>query len=104
MNIFKLFDIAGAAFFDTARTFGHVNEPIDSIQTSNPTNTSITNNSITNENIEKGWLYSIGMGVRLYSPHAGGNNHVVHIDFAFPQSSNPDIDNFEIRLEAKQSF
>lgn len=104
LNIFKLFDIAGAAFFDTARTFGHVNEPIDSIQTSNPTNTSITNNSITNENIEKGWLYSIGMGVRLYSPHAGGNNHVVHIDFAFPQSSNPDIDNFEIRLEAKQSF
>lgn len=94
LNIFKLFDIAGAAFFDSARTFGNANTLMNIT----------TAGSALNENIEKGWLYSIGMGVRLYSPHAGGNNHVVHIDFAFPQSSNPDIDNFEIRLEAKQSF
>jgi hypothetical protein len=91
LNIFKLFDIAGTAFFDMARTFGYIDEPINELPT-------------IDNNIEPGWLYALGMGVRLYSPHAGGNNHVVHIDFAFPQSNNPDIDNFEIRLEAKRSF
>jgi len=96
LNILKLFDVAGAAFFDTARTFGKLDMPLTANQ--------VSATSTMNENIETGWLYSVGMGIRLYSPHAGGNNHVVHIDFAFPQSDNPDIDNFEIRLEAKQSF
>jgi len=86
INIFKLFDLAGAAFIDTARTFGN-----------------IEGQGIV-DNIENGWLYSIGLGARLYSPHSAGNHQVIHIDFAFPQSDNPDIDNFEIRVKAKQSF
>lgn len=82
INLFKLFDIAGAAFFDSGRTFG--DSPID--------------------NIENSWLYSVGLGVRLYSPHSSGNHQVIHVDFAFPQSDNPELDKFEIRVEAKQSF
>lgn len=86
INLFKLFDLAGAAFLDTARTFGTIKA------------------LGMKENAEDGWLYSVGVGARLYSPHSAGNHQVIHIDFAFPQSDNPDIDNFEIRVEAKQSF
>jgi len=86
INIFKLFDLAGAAFIDTARTFGNIEA------------------QGVKENIEDGWLYSVGLGARLYSPHSAGNHQVIHIDFAFPQSNNPDINNFEIRIESKQSF
>jgi hypothetical protein len=86
INLFKLFDLAGAAFLDTAKTFGS----IDALGAKN--------------NIEEGWLYSVGVGARLYSPHSAGNHQVIHIDFAFPQSDNPDINSFEIRVEAKQSF
>lgn len=82
INLFKLFDLAGAAFMDTGRAFG------DSVA----------------ENSENTWLYSVGIGARLYSPHSAGSHQVIHIDFAFPQSDNPDIDNFEIRVEAKKSF
>jgi hemolysin activation/secretion protein len=82
INLFKLFDLAGAAFIDTGKAFG------DSII----------------ENNENKWLYAIGIGARLYSPHSAGSHQVIHIDFAFPQSDNPDIDSFEIRIEAKQSF
>jgi outer membrane protein assembly factor BamA len=86
INLVKLFDLAGAAFIDSARTFG--NTAASGVQ----------------ENIEKGWLYSLGIGARLYSPHSAGNHQVIHIDFALPQSDNPNIDNFEIRIEAKKSF
>lgn len=82
INLFKLFDIAGVAFFDTGRAFG---------------------GSLV-ENAEKGWLNSVGVGLRVFSPHSGGSHHIVHIDFAFPQSNNDDIDNFEIRVQAKKSF
>jgi len=82
INLFKLFDLAGAAFLDTGKAFG------DSIA----------------ENNTDDWLYSIGIGARLYSPHSAGSQQVIHIDFAFPQSDDPDIDNFEIRVEAKRSF
>ncbi len=86
INLFKLFDLAGVAFFDSGRAFGET-KALD-IQ----------------ENIEDNWLYSVGIGARLYSPHSAGNHQVIHIDFAFPHSNNSDIDNFEIRIEAKQSF
>jgi hypothetical protein len=82
INLFKLFDLAGTAFFDTGKAFG------DSVV----------------DNAEDAWLYSVGIGARLYSPHSAGSNQVIHIDFAFPQSDNADIDSFEIRVEAKQSF
>lgn len=81
INLFKLFDLAGTAFLDTGKTFG------DSVV----------------DNVEDAWLYSVGIGARIYSPHTAGGQ-VIHIDFAFPQSDNPDINSFEIRVEAKQSF
>lgn len=86
INLFKLFDLAGAAFLDTAKTFGEIETPG------------------MEENNENGWLYSIGMGARFYSPHSAGNQQVIHVDFAFPQGDDPDINTFEIRIEAKQSF
>ena len=86
INILKLIDLAGVAFIDTARTFGKI-EAEGAL-----------------DNIENGWLSSAGIGARLYSPHAGGGHHVIHIDFVFPQSNNSNVNDFEIRLEAKQSF
>lgn len=82
INLFKLFDLAGVVFVDAGRAFGES----------------------TVENIENGWLGSTGLGLRLHSPHSGGNNSIIHIDFAFPQSDNPDINSFEIRVQAKKSF
>jgi hypothetical protein len=82
INLFKLFDLAGAAFIDTGKAFGDSET----------------------ENSEDTWLYALGIGARLYSPHSAGNQQVIHIDFAFPQSDNPNINNFEIRIEAKKSF
>jgi hypothetical protein len=82
INLFKLFDIAGVAFVDAGRTYGES----------------------TVKNIEEGWLGSAGVGLRLHSPHSGGSNPIIHIDFAFPQSDNPDINSFEIRVQAKKSF
>ena len=82
INLFKLFDVAGAAFIDAGRAFG------DAIV----------------ENAEDNWLYSAGLGLRFYSPHSGGSNNIIHLDLAFPQSNNPDIDSVEIRVQAKKSF
>jgi len=82
INLFKLFDLAGVAFVDAGRTYGQS----------------------TVQNIEKGWLGSTGLGLRLHSPHSGGNHPIIHIDFAFPQSNNPEINSFEIRVQAKKSF
>jgi hypothetical protein len=82
INLFKLFDLAGVIFADSGRAFG------DTIV----------------ENIEEDWLASAGLGIRLYSPHSGGNHQIIHIDFAFPQSKNPNINSFEIRVQAKKSF
>jgi len=82
INLFKLFDLAGVAFFDIGRAFG----------------------GSAVENIESDWLASTGLGVRIHSPHSGGNHQVIHIDFAFPQSDNANIDSFEIRVQAKKSF
>jgi hypothetical protein len=82
INIFKLFDLAGVAFVDAGRTHGES----------------------TIKNIEEGWLGSAGLGLRLHSPHSGGNYPIIHIDFAFPQSDNPDINRFEIKVQAKKSF
>lgn len=82
INLFKLFDLAGVVFVDAGRVFGES----------------------TVKNIEEGWLGSAGLGLRLHSPHSGGNNPIIHIDFAFPQSDNSDINSFEIRVQAKKSF
>ncbi len=82
INVWKIFDVAGAVFFDAGKAFGDVIA----------------------KNIEQGWLYSAGIGLRFYSPHTGGSNNIIHLDLAFPQSDNPDIDSIEIRVQAKKSF
>ncbi len=82
INLFKLLDLAGVAFVDAGRAYG-----ISTVK-----------------NIETDWLASAGLGLRLHSPHSGGSNPIIHIDFAFPQSDNEDINNFEIRVQAKKSF
>ncbi|MEW6995042.1 BamA/TamA family outer membrane protein [Colwelliaceae bacterium MEBiC 14330] len=82
INLFKLVDLAGVAFVDAGRAYG----------------------VSTVKNIETDWLASAGLGLRLHSPHSGGNNSIIHIDFAFPQSDNEEINNFEIRVQAKKSF
>ncbi|WP_057830421.1 BamA/TamA family outer membrane protein [Colwellia sp. TT2012] len=82
INLFKLFDLAAVAFVDAGRTYGES----------------------TVKNIEEGWLGSVGLGLRLHSPHSGGNHPIIHIDFALPQSDNPTINSFEIRVQAKKSF
>lgn len=82
INLFKLFDLAGVAFLDSGKAFG------DSVA----------------DNREEALLHSVGIGARLYSPHSTASHQVIHIDFAFPQSNNTGINNFEIRVEAKHSF
>lgn len=82
INLFKLFDLAGVAFIDAGKAFGQT----------------------TVNNIEEDWLGSAGVGLRVHSPHSGGKNSIIHLDFAFPQSDNPTIDSFEIRVQAKKAF
>ncbi len=82
INLFKLFDLAGVAFVDAGRAYGISNV----------------------KNSETGWLASAGLGLRFHSPHSGGNNPIIHLDFAFPQSDNEEINSFEIRVQAKRSF
>jgi hypothetical protein len=81
INLYKLFELAGAAFIDLGKTSGR--SPI--------------------ANIDKGWLYSIGIGARIYSAHSS-LGRVVHIDLARPFSDNPELGGFEIRIQAKETF
>ena len=82
INIFKLLDLAGTAFVDAGSAFG------DTLV----------------DNIEDSWLYSVGIGARLHSPHSSRGNQMIHIDLAFPISDNPTIDGAVIRLQVKESF
>jgi len=82
INIFKLFDLAGTAFADAGNAFG------DTLV----------------DNVENSWLYSVGIGARLYSPHSSREHQMIHIDLAFPVSDNPTIDSAAIRLQVKNSF
>ncbi len=81
INLFKLFELGGTAFFDMGRTTG----------------TPITDND------ENGWLKSVGIGARFYSTRSS-DQQVIHLDLAHPMSTNPDISNWEIRLEVKHAF
>jgi len=81
INIYKLFELAGAAFVDVGKASG----------------TTLA------KNIDQHWLYSIGIGARIYSTHAS-IGRVIHIDLAKPFSDNPDLNGFEIRIQAKETF
>ncbi|MBL4908687.1 MAG: hypothetical protein JKX78_01460 [Alteromonadaceae bacterium] len=81
INIYKLFELAGAAYIDVGKASGQ------SLAT----------------NIDPDWLYSIGIGARIYSTHAS-IGRVIHIDLAKPFSDNPDLNGYEIRIQAKETF
>ncbi|NMP15749.1 hypothetical protein [Thalassotalea sp. Y01] len=82
LNWWRLFNVAGVAFYDRGKATG------DSILV----------------NDEDGWLDSVGLGLRLYSPHAAGDNKVIHVDLAYALSDNDDVKGLEIRLLARRHF
>lgn len=81
LNIYKLMEVATAAFVDVGKTFGKPLTP----------------------NVNNAWLASVGVGVRLFSPHAS-EKQVGHIDLAFPITSGQKVNNYEIRISTKQTF
>ena len=78
---FRLFHVAGAAFFDMGRTWG----------------TDVTGAT------SDGLLKDVGVGLRLGSSRSAFGN-VVHIDLAFPLDGGDDIDNVQFVVETKVRF
>jgi hypothetical protein len=78
---FRLFHVAGAAFFDMGRTWG----------------TDITGAT------SDGLLKDIGVGLRLGSSRSAFGN-VIHIDLAFPLDGGDDIDQVQFVVETKFRF
>jgi len=81
INLFKLFEIGGVLFWDIGKASG----------------TSAI------ENIDNGWLNSLGIGARFFSTHSS-ESQVIHLDLAFPISDNNQINGVEIRAETKYAF
>jgi outer membrane protein assembly factor BamA len=78
---FRLFHVAGAAFFDMGRTWG----------------TDVTGAT------SLGLLKDVGIGLRLGSSRSAFGN-VVHIDLAFPLDGTDDIDQVQFVVETKGQF
>jgi len=78
---FRLFHVAGAAFFDMGRTWG----------------TDITGAT------SDGLLKDVGIGLRLGASRSAFGN-VLHIDLAFPLDGDPSIDNVQFVVETKGRF
>ncbi len=78
---FRLFHVAGAAFFDMGRTWG----------------TDVTGAT------SDGLLKNFGVGVRLGSSRSAFGN-VIHIDLAFPLDGGNDVDSVQFVVETKARF
>jgi hypothetical protein len=78
---FRLFHVAGAAFFDMGRTWG----------------TDVTGAT------SDGLLKDVGIGLRLGSSRSAFGN-VIHIDLAFPLDGGDDIDSVQFVVETKVRF
>ena len=78
---FRLFHVAGAAFFDMGRTWG----------------TDVTGAT------SDGLLKNFGIGLRLGSSRSAFGN-VIHIDLAFPLDGGDDIDSVQFVIETKVRF
>jgi hypothetical protein len=78
---FRLFHVAGAAFFDMGRTWG----------------TDVTGAT------SDGLLKDVGLGLRLGSSRSAFGN-VIHIDLAFPLDGGDDIDDVQFVVETKSRF
>ncbi len=78
---FRLFHVAGAAFFDMGRTWGR---------------------DVTGATSD-GLLKDVGLGLRLGSSRSAFGN-VIHIDLAFPLDGGNDIDSVQFVVETKSRF
>jgi outer membrane protein assembly factor BamA len=78
---FRLFHVAGAAFFDMGRTWGRDVTGAESL----------------------GLLKDVGIGLRLGSSRSAFGN-VLHIDLAVPLDGEPDIDKVQLVVETKAQF
>ncbi len=78
---FRLFHVAGAAFFDMGRTWG----------------TDVTGAT------SDGLLKNFGVGVRLGSSRSAFGN-VIHVDLAFPLDGGNDVDSVQFVVETKARF
>ena len=78
---FRLFHVAGAAFFDMGRTWG----------------TDVTGAH------QPGLLKDVGIGLRLGSSRSAFGN-VVHVDLAFPLDGGSDIDSVQFVVETKSAL
>ncbi|WP_085949164.1 hypothetical protein [Paraglaciecola chathamensis] len=81
INIYKLFELGGAAFFDAGKAFGE--SPVI--------------------NVNNSFITSIGVGARFYSPHSS-EAQVIHVDLVKPLSPSDVINSVEIRISTKHSF
>ncbi len=81
IHIYNLFELGAVAFWDAGKAFG-ANEQ---------------------QNIESGWLQSVGLGARFYSTHSS-DQQVIHLDIAFPRSANKKLDSVEFRISTNHVF
>lgn len=81
INIYKIFELGGAAFIDVGKTFG--DSPVKN-----------TNDSM---------LASVGIGARFYAVRSS-EAQVIHLDLIKPISSDLNVSSLEFRLSTKQSF
>lgn len=80
---FRLFNVAGAVFFDAGRTWGE--------------------NPVGGDNPNLGLLKDVGVGLRIGNNRSGGGR-VLHIDLAFPLDGEDSIDRVQILIDAKAGF
>jgi hypothetical protein len=78
---FRLFNVGGAVFFDTGRTWGPTLGGQPSL----------------------GWLSNVGAGLRLGNSRSGLGS-VIHVDFTYTLDPVPGEDRFRVFLETKQGF
>lgn len=78
---FRLFNVGGAAFLDSGRTWGPTlgGEP------------------------SRGWLSNVGVGLRLGNSRSGLGS-VIHVDFTYALDPVPGEDRFQVFVETKQGF
>lgn len=81
INIYKLFELGGAAFLDTGKAFG--DSPV--------------------LNVNHSLLTSVGLGLRFFSTHSS-DKKIIHLDVVKPISTDVSVNGVEIRITTKQSF
>ena len=81
MQLFKLFNVGAAVFFDAGRSWGKDDTAAAPI----------------------GWLKDVGVGLRLGSARSGLGN-VLHIDLAYPLDGPRDLDRLQLLIGTHRSF